>query len=251
MGVVNGKDRVLLPKPKPFVMLQPCQSVGMLASVRSIDEARFIINEPIDILDLKEPSKGALGAVDDFTVRNIVKTINGRMTISATIGDIVEMDPALISQRVQAMVAMKVDIIKVGFFPSPLIEQCIEQLSKYTNCGTKIVAVIFADLNEIDLTLLAIFAEKGFYGVMIDTAAKGNGSLLHYISIEKLSAFIEECHRLKLISGLAGSLKKEDVSILQPLRPVYLGFRSALCGDGRNGDIDLVKVRTIRQELLK
>ncbi|MGH8719286.1 MAG: (5-formylfuran-3-yl)methyl phosphate synthase, partial [Burkholderiales bacterium] len=50
---------------------------------------------------------------------------------------------------------------------------------------------------------------------------------------ELLARFISRAKSLGLMTGLAGSLKVEDVPSLLELGPDYLGFRSALCETAR------------------
>jgi len=61
---------------------------GMLASVNTVDEALWVLNAGVDIIDLKEPANGALGALKPETITTIVKRINGQRPVSATIGDL-------------------------------------------------------------------------------------------------------------------------------------------------------------------
>ena len=61
---------------------------GMLASVTSLAEAKVLLQEGIDILDLKDPNNGALGALDTALIKDIVEVVDGVVTTSATIGDI-------------------------------------------------------------------------------------------------------------------------------------------------------------------
>ena len=44
---------------------------GMLASVNTIDEALWVLNAGVDIIDLKEPANGALGALEPETITTI------------------------------------------------------------------------------------------------------------------------------------------------------------------------------------
>ena len=66
---------------------------AMLASVRTLDEALLALRLGADLIDLKEPSRGALGALDHAAVRVMVRAVGGRRALSATIGDIPEMEP--------------------------------------------------------------------------------------------------------------------------------------------------------------
>ena len=57
-----------------------------LASVRDEAEAAIALLARADIIDLKEPRRGALGALDLDTTRSIVSLIGGRARLSATVG---------------------------------------------------------------------------------------------------------------------------------------------------------------------
>ena len=61
---------------------------GLLASVRSTAEASLAAKHGADIIDLKDPGSGALGALPVNTVRTIVQVLDGVRPVSATIGDI-------------------------------------------------------------------------------------------------------------------------------------------------------------------
>mgnify|MGYP000916099753 FL=1 len=59
-----------------------------LASVQSLEEAQSLNACLPDILDMKQPAKGALGALPVDMVEDIVKWVSGRCVTSATIGDL-------------------------------------------------------------------------------------------------------------------------------------------------------------------
>jgi uncharacterized protein (UPF0264 family) len=89
-------------------------------------------------------------------------------------------------------------------------------------------------------------------GVMLDTADKQGGSLRDCCSDSQLAGFVKKGKELGLVTGLAGSLRNEDIEPLLHLAPDYLGFRGALCsGRSRHQAIDLLAVRAIRQRIPK
>ncbi|MGH8728453.1 MAG: (5-formylfuran-3-yl)methyl phosphate synthase, partial [Burkholderiales bacterium] len=88
-----------------------------LASVTSVEEARIAFECGADLIDCKDPSSGALGALRDETVAAIVKYVAGRRPVSATIGDL-PMEPSLICAAVKAKVKTGVDYVKIGMFYS-------------------------------------------------------------------------------------------------------------------------------------
>ena len=199
-----------------------------LASVQSLEEARTLLPALPDILDMKDPSKGALGALSVELVSSIVSLIDKRCLTSATVGDL-PMDAKVIGEAMIAMVATGVDYVKIGIFPDDKLIDCIQQLETVVKKLEKpVIAVLFADKNP-DLELIAYLKESGFSGVMIDTAIKNGKGLRDHWELTKIIAFVEQVEQKGMICGLAGALKIEDIAELKSLKADYLGFRSALC----------------------
>ena len=73
---------------------------GLLASVSNVDEALLVESLDADIIDLKNPLMGALGAVAPETISKIVDALNKNTVTSATIGDL-PLLPELIVPAVQ------------------------------------------------------------------------------------------------------------------------------------------------------
>lgn len=215
-----------------------------LASVRNLSEADIVLEHGADIVDLKEPARGALGAVDVFTLKQVVQRVAGRSPISATIGDI-PIDADMIRNAASQRFEAGAEYVKVGLFPGRNVAGMVSTLSQELGAGHALVAVLFADLDP-QLRILPLLADCGFAGVMLDTAKKASGSLCDHASGNCLTEFIKSSHELGMFCGLAGSLDRDDVSRLLPLRPDYLGFRGALCRAGRTTTIDASLVREMR-----
>lgn len=203
----------------------------MLASVVSPEEADIVLNAGVEIIDLKNPAAGALGALRLETVRVIVDSIANRAIVSATIGD-QPMEPALLVDKTREMLSTGVDIVKIGFFGRLAHESCLSALQEIAEQGAKLIAVLFADMS-LNLNLLDKIAAAGFYGVMLDTAKKDGSHLLNHCALEELSEFVVKAHSLGLQTGLAGALTSNQVEVLLKLKPSYLGFRSALCDQSK------------------
>jgi len=216
----------------------------MLASVADVVEAEIALVEGADIIDLKDPSQGPLGALSLATVREIVTAVAGRRMLSAVAGNL-DMDPAILIDAVAALAETGIDYVKIGLLPSANVGICIDALCQLAP-RIRLVGVVFADLNP-DLALLPRFAAAGFAGVMLDTATKGKGRLLDYLDIPSLKAFVEACRQMQLAAGLAGSLEPPDVARLLPLEPNFLGFRGALCAtQDRRSRLDGDHVKLVR-----
>jgi FolB domain-containing protein len=216
----------------------------LLASVTGPAEAEIAVAHGADIIDLKDPAQGALGALDPTAVRTTLQTIAGRRPVSAVTGDL-PMQPLIIYRAVEAMAAAGVDYVKIGLFPDAQREDCIRALQPLARL-TKIVGVMFAD-SGADTALVPLMAECGFAGVMLDTANKGQGRLLDHADVAGLGVFVRACRDQGLLSGLAGSLEAPDVPRLLLLAPDYLGFRGALCAaHDRKAGLDPAAVSLIR-----
>jgi (5-formylfuran-3-yl)methyl phosphate synthase len=216
----------------------------MLASVTNPVEAEAVWVGGADIIDLKDPAKGALGALDAGVAAGIVRSVGKRRPVSAAAGASLGA-PGAIVDAVAAMAATGVDYVKVGFSSDGTGADCVRALGPHAS-NTKLVGVLFADCAP-DLDLLTLMANSGFTGAMLDTAKKGAGRLLDHMDIAALDRFIDRCRESGLISGLAGSLEAPDVPRLLPLQPNYLGFRGSLCqGRAREAAIDAASVRMIR-----
>ena len=219
---------------------------GFLASVSSIDEARLVRSLGADVIDLKNPARGALGALDEDCVRAIAALPDKDVTLSATIGDL----PAYAAELESAIVGMHdcgVDIVKVGVFDKTISPFMLSVLNRLTGRGIFIVLVFFAELYRpgIDFQRLR---RSGITGAMLDTCEKANGNLRGKLDDGTLAEFVRTAEQAGLVTGLAGSLTCEDVPPLLRINPHYLGFRGALCKrHQRTSRIDAAKVREIRR----
>src|SRR6185295_527370 len=136
---------------------------GFLASVTSADEAEIVLAAGADIIDLKDPHSGALGALPAPAIREAVRKVAGRGTVSATAGDL-PMHPQVIVDAVDRIAALGVDIVKIGMFAGGDRLACIAALAKQAARGTRIVAVLFAD-QAPDFALIDRLQAAAFAGI--------------------------------------------------------------------------------------
>jgi (5-formylfuran-3-yl)methyl phosphate synthase len=218
---------------------------GMLASVTSVDEAGLAIDAGADVIDLKDPAHGALGALEASIAREIVTTFSGKVTLSATVGDLPAMDPGEVLAAARRTAELGVDFVKVGFFGTPRDSDCVRALLSLA-AETRLIAVQFADVAP-DLDLRERLAEAQFAGVMLDTARKEGPGLRELLSQPQLSHFVHRARTLGLIAGLAGKLRLGDIPALLESQPDYLGFRGALCAKyQRSAGLDVEALRAVR-----
>jgi uncharacterized protein (UPF0264 family) len=244
----------------------------LLASVRNFGEALLAASLGAELIDLKEPAGGALGAVDGKEQVRIVstfRTLAGRRPpISATVGDL-PWEPAAIESAVRRTSAIGVDIVKFGVFARGAAagDGLADLRRRFTTTpsGASLVVLLLVDrlgdfAEILDLARRALDV-PGVVGVMLDTAAKESGAprLGDLLSEAQLADFVGELHRLGALAGLAGSLRLEDIPRLVGTGADVLGFRGALCGGRRTDELDprafarvyesLVRLRASSSEL--
>lgn len=200
---------------------------GMLASVKNKEEVLQILATNIHIIDLKQPSKGALGALEAHLVDDIVKTVNKKSLVSATIGDL-PMQPDLVFNAVKVMAATGVDYVKIGVFPEGDTIATLKKLTELKQSKVSMIAVLFADALP-SFNIIEVLKTTGFKGIMLDTMNKHQGSLRQVMDFKQIAAFVTQAKKQQLLCGLAGSLRENDIKDLLKLNPDYLGFRGALC----------------------
>ena len=221
---------------------------GILASINSLEEAIIALENKVDIIDLKQPTQGALGALETETISQIVAYINHKCPISATIGDL-PMQADSILDAVTKIAGTQVDFIKIGFFPDDAWEATINKLAALPQQGLKLIAVLFAD-QQPDYQIIKELKAADFTGVMLDTMDKNHSSLTQVMSEQVIREFVDEAKHQHMLCGLAGSLRKEDISKLLPLQPDYLGFRGAICHQhNRTSKLDKQALQSIHSAI--
>jgi (5-formylfuran-3-yl)methyl phosphate synthase len=215
----------------------------MLASVADAAEAGVVLQFGADIVDLKDPQRGALGAVSLECARAAITAVAGRSETSAALGDPPYEEKELL-ENARALAAMGVGYVKLAV-DGPTLDRLGEPLGSLAR-EVALVGMMFAD-EKPDFALLARLAKLGFKGAMLDTRDKTRGRLLAHLEVVRLNEFCAQCRALNLMSGLAGSLEAPDVPRLLLVRPDVLGFRGALChARDRRAAIDPAAVVLIR-----
>jgi uncharacterized protein (UPF0264 family) len=221
--------------------------IRLLASVQDENEAETALQGGADIVDFKDPSRGALGALPIERIAAGVQRVARRAPTSATAGDW-PLDPNALRAAAERIGGTGVDFVKLGLLPGPELHVCIAALAPLT-MRYRTVAVFFAD-RGVPLDALPALRDAGFAGAMIDTFDKKGGSLRQHLADDALRAFVALGRELGLMTGLAGSLRIEDSASLAAIGPDLLGFRGALCQPGgRAAALSAERVRAVREAL--
>lgn len=220
----------------------------LLVSPRSVAEAKECVkSNAVDIIDIKNPDEGSLGANFPWIIRKI-RDCTKNHELSAAIGDIQTFQPGTISLAARAVSELGINYVKVGLMLQDseesfqLLKNVVKAV-KEVNPATAVVAAGYADheqINSLDVFELPdICSSSGCDIVMIDTALKNGSSLLDLMSESELNQWCSESMEKGLQTALAGSIRLEDIKKLQRINPSILGIRSAVCdnNDRLNGSI--------------
>lgn len=224
----------------------------LLVSPMNIDEARTALAGGADILDIKNPREGSLGANFPWAIRAVVDLAGGRVPVSATIGDL-EFKPGTASLAALGAAFSGADYIKAGLLGVKTQSQAEEMLEgivkavKDFDPDKKVVAAGYSDyarVNSVSPMLLPAAAAKvGADLVMVDTAVKDGRSTFEFMNEEKLLEFIALGHAEGLQVALAGTIGFEHLEMLKRLNPDIIGVRGIVCGGDRRSSIraDLIE----------
>jgi uncharacterized protein (UPF0264 family) len=247
----------------------------LLASVADLHEAEAAIRGGADVLDLKDPRRGALGAAPLSLLREVIRLrdrIAPGLPVSAALG--AARDPRAARLAAEAA-ALGCDFLKTSLERLPQDAVAVRALERVSRAvvrvryramtgrraragtgagsGTRLIAAGFADaacaLCPDTLRLPAIAAAAGFDGCLLDTAVKDGRSLFDHLPREAVAAFVRACRERDLLCALAGSLGPADLASAAWCSADLIGARGALCDGGRSGRLVEARVRRFRRAL--
>jgi uncharacterized protein (UPF0264 family) len=225
----------------------------LLVSVRNAEEARAALAGGAEIIDAKEPSLGALGAVDIGVLREIVEAVNGMRPVSAALGDSGDADRLATAARAAAEAGAT--FVKVGFADvrdpgavrARLARVMEGALLPSSPCA--VVAVAYADWDEVGgaapQTVLAGAAAEGAMGVLVDTVRKDGAGLFRCLGRAALGSLVRDARARSLMVALAGRISIEDLSFAYEAGAEIVGVRGAACEHGREGRVRESRVREL------
>jgi (5-formylfuran-3-yl)methyl phosphate synthase len=224
----------------------------LLVSPMNKEEAIIVSRGGADIVDVKNPIEGSLGANFPWIIKDVKEAVNGRQPISATIGDF-NYKPGTASLAALGAAVAGADYIKVGLYDIQTQAQAFELLInvirsvKDYDSTKKIVASGYSDYKRINsispLSLSEVAAKAMVDVVMVDTAIKDGKSTFEFMDEKGLKRFTDTAHEYGLENAIAGSLKFDDLPVLERIGPDIIGVRGMVCGGNRR--------TAIQQELVE
>jgi uncharacterized protein (UPF0264 family) len=242
--------------PDQVTMRQPPQ---LLVSVRSPEEAIAALSGGADLIDVKEPRNGPLGAASPETIAAITEVVRREgVKVSAALGEFVD------REGTSDMAIPSVDYVKIGLARLRGVSNWRQRLCEFRAAAMEErcehrsppawIAVAYADEVEAgspplkDVVDAAI--EDGFQGLLIDTCSKSSGRLPEMLSPLTLAAVVGACHDAGLFVALAGRLRTADLASVLAAGPDIVAVRSAVCRAGdRDSDVASHLVEAMKRTL--
>jgi len=227
--------------------------VYLLVSVANAADAAAALAGGAHVIDAKDPSAGALGAVSDADLRAIHAVVGGTRILSAALGD--APDATAVERAAGAAVAAGARYVKLGFAGVRDARHARDLLDAATSGaaaggGARVIAAAYADAEQVGAldrhAVLEAAADAGVEGVLLDTARKDGPSLTTLLSERALALWVNAAHDAGLLVALAGKLTAADLAAMHALGADLVGVRGAACVGGRAGHVSAALVRELR-----
>lgn len=233
--------------------------MNTMISVTNESEAMLALEGGAQLIDVKNPMEGSLGANFPWVIESIKRMMPLEVEISATIGDAQDL-PGTFALAALGAASCGVDYVKVGLLDFTSVERAVyfvqrlQEALDHSTCWGKLIIAGYGDrkgssgFSPLDIPLIA--SKGGAKGCMLDTYDKSQGSLFDYLTKESLENFVNQSKEAGLICALSGSLTEAHVSQLHDIQPDIVGLRGAVCiGQQRQGSLDSEKVAAMKKAI--
>jgi uncharacterized protein (UPF0264 family) len=230
----------------------------LLISPKNETEALEAIAGGADIIDVKNPKEGPLGANFPWVIKRIRQITPTDIEVSCTLGEAPNL-PGSMALAALGAATTGVNYIKVGLYGLKTPEEAVHLMRNITKAAKeynpliKVVASGYADaarISTVDPLLVPKIAHEAQADIaMLDTAIKDGKSLFTFLTETQLQQFVDTAHNYGLKAALAGSLQKEDLPAVCALGVDVVGLRGAACtlNDRVNGQITREKVQELAE----
>jgi len=220
---------------------------GLLISVRDADEAATALAGGADLLDVKEPSLGSLGAASPTIWREVLSVARHRVPTSVALGELLELREPLDIELLARFDYAKLGLAGCGRHSDWNIRWA--SVLDLLPPSVIPVAVIYADWQGCDApapqAILRQAAAARCGVVLFDTHTKTGADLFTHIPPAELGRLVTDIQADGLLVVLGGSLRGASIARARDLGPNYIAVRAAACRDTRTSAIDLERVQEL------
>jgi (5-formylfuran-3-yl)methyl phosphate synthase len=216
----------------------------LLVSVVSAVEARDALVGGADIVDVKDPGEGALGAPAPSVLSDVVRAVCGAVPVSVALGDVPDL-PHTAALAARGAALSGAAYVKVGLRGVHELERAVAVMSAVADAvgpNAAVIAAAYADAGALDPPALApawlpaLVERTGIAGALVDTFVKDGRGLYAWVSDAELTGLIDRTRRAGAIFGVAGQLRRGELARVDA---DVVGVRSAVCrGGDRAAELD-------------
>jgi len=228
----------------------------LLVSVVDAAEARLAAAGGVDVVDVKNPAEGSLGAPAPGVIAAVRDVLPAGLPLSAALGDLPSL-PGTAALAAFGAARSGAAYVKLGLWGPSSVDEAVAVLRAAraaVDGDARVVAVAYADAVRVPSRplppsqLVAAAREAGVDGCLLDTAVKDGRGLLTWLAPEALAAFVADAHGAGLEVALAGELRAEDLAVVRATGADIAGVRSAACRDGRRtAALDPERIARLRE----
>jgi (5-formylfuran-3-yl)methyl phosphate synthase len=230
----------------------------LLVSVVDAQEARVAVDAGVDIVDVKNPAEGSLGAPGPRVIERVREVVPPERPVSAAIGDLPNL-PGTAALAALGAARSGAAYVKIGLWGTSTADEAVAVLRAAREAldgGAVVIAGAYADAERVPSGSLPPGAvveaarRAGAGGCLLDTAVKDGRGLFEWLAPEALAALVAEGHAAGLEMALAGALRAEELSAVRTTGADIAGVRSAACRDGRRtAPLDPERIGRLRAAL--
>lgn len=225
----------------------------LLVSVRSAAEAIDAVAGGADIIDVKEPNRGALGRADNQAVQSVIDAVGDSVPVSMACGELVDLpNGSTQSPTNQSQIPRKLAYAKIGL-AGCVSTDVADWKEKWKHWVTTIptavqpIAVIYADASNAGsptaADIIELSQQFNCQGILIDTFRKQkHRSLFDWQTESEIVDWIDAAHNGNQFVAIAGSLTAEHFSRVLRMQADIIAIRGAACKGDRDGEICKQKI---------
>jgi len=221
---------------------------GLLVSVRNAEEARAALLGGADIIDVKEPRNGSLGAASAEVWEAVAAVVTDEVLLSLALGELSDFDP-----RQAAQVPASTDYAKIGLAGCAEMPDWPERWQQAWDClpiHVERVAVCYVDQQQAvapgwqEILQQALVA--GCKCLLLDTFDKRAGNLFEHWNQRQLADTVAQAASEGLFVVAGGSIQAQHQPMLVASGVRFLAVRGAVCRGARTGPLEAGLVKQLR-----
>ena len=227
----------------------------LLVSVVSAEEARRALTGGADIIDVKDPREGALGAPSPRVLYEVVQVVGTAAPVSVALGDMPNL-PHTAALAARGAALGGAGYVKVGLRGVRELGEAVALMRAVADAvgsETSVIAAAYADADALHPPALApadlpaLVERTGIAGALVDTCVKDGRGLYGWLAEPELTDLIARTRAAGASFAVAGQLTRRD---LCRVAADIVGVRSAVCrGGDRTAELDAELVAAAVAEL--